>query len=1054
MVYNGTQSMTTNILATLHKRTQYFSKEAIQLELSLAKPEEKETIKVLVACELKGESSRYSQKWLEAVQAVVTENLAPKKAIDPLDSSWLRSQLSKEVKYRKEEILSDSRFKELTLSDQQIILYKLKGAVHPARLCDLLPPDFDPALVDVIDRMYLPKEPPSNLEGKHLVNFYLSQAESLTSNQKRLYAQQIVNSSAFVTQLMKDEQRSVLTGLHLENYENLKQNLSENHSHLIPLIDSLSGNSQALVPFKPKNSPAIIRKPLNEQDWMQELKFNPHVFSSLQIKSLVGTKDQLITLRDAQAIVKVFPNSTQFLISGFSITTEALEYIQEKAPLFRCQGLAIKNAAASPDGLTPESRELKWINAATHVIYRDLASNPNLPKIDCKDARAIIDNKTPTSIKGYVITNDALALFNQHNINIDLRANLIISGEHSSASTTDWNELIDNCTTISPKKTDFDELSQLPDLDQALEPNKRMAIATSPTLIDLDAAVAIVSNLTDKSPVQLIRYELTALAAKYLRENAPRLQFKDEQIGKKSDPAIARNEQLLALWEKKFRNSEPILSWLLKTLGWKISSSEGEIITLRHAKAFLQILSEHDLKQLPFHLEGFYLTQEAWDLLQGKVKLEECILTKEIDPTAQERHTWSKKFAESIPVYQFKEGITGGFHLIDEAEVQHLIQTREKLNISNQICISGYAITDKAWLMLKQHFPSMELYPEQNRIVTSADEEGNWKYPGFGGLLASHASLDGHLSNITQSQHSIIDDENVEALIAAMQKLFPDQRVALIGYTVTEDVKSRLGQYADLRFAKFIPAAPKIASPSELALVPVNNNRELTFVQKHQMVSVEKKNEKWIHALQSADIVSGSFFATPFTANDKYIDLDDAKRIIEICESETGYVQAIRGHTLTQEAFDHLRTHAPQIDLRLNRIAPSESAIIMAQKIGKVLATILGAVIVVAAIAGVFMLVGEVAFIILAFATLGAFLVLIGKTAQIISTPLLYAVERLPLWLYMLELYTRSLGEPERREEKIGKAAVDALEKTHSKFKSWWASRHTNNQQALIVVQA
>ncbi len=1018
------------------------------------------------------------------------------KSLQPIVGSRLEilAELNPKVgRYAPLDILTDPRFEQLSPNDKKTLLYRIKLALkEPDRLCDMLPPDFDRELVDVVDGWYLPSnQPSSNLAGKHLVKHYQELTAKLTENQKRLYAHELIRQYAF-QELLLEEKKAVLANLKLspENYALVKKNLPESQQREMgPLLDALMGNNLAIVPYTQTPVQAKSREPMTQENWADELQNNSQVLIETKRLSLVGTKEELITLRDAKAIVRVFPNQT-FFISGYTITREALEYIQENAPKIEFGAVHVEDKAAPNSDTMPLESDLehKWSKAAINVIYQaknqQSATSHQLPLIDIEDATAIVEAKIPPIIRGYAITYDALQIFQQNHVEIDIRSNLIVSNLMQSDfnQPIHWAEIIQDRTTISAPQTDFDKLSGLETLKQALEPaNTLMVFAQTNEIVNLDSAEFLASTVNNDTTlksqtIKLIRYTLTKEAAQYLQTNAPNVDIKNSSISTSKDPTVVRDDYLLEKWVDKVSKALSVIdtgAWNFiwkhdsTPIGWELMGDSTEIITLNNAKAIVKALKEYDsIKTIKsIKLVDYWLTKEAAEYLKGfpVIKFNDNQIVEDVDPAFKNGQALSQKWTQAltnkaVPVSQFRKDNEGSFPVIDADEVQHLRETCQTLDVSDQMQIAGYAITEGALLGLLSHFPKMELYLHNNVIVTNTIPSG-MDFPNFGNLLASSVLLEGSLATVAgQNKRPIIDDENVEALISALQQKYPNQRVVMPGYTVTEDIEKRLERFVDLRFCHIIPAAPKIYSPNELALVPVGS-QEIALAEKSgalvtkRELTLEQRERNWTMQLQNnTDVMTGSYLVLPFSKDDKVIELEDAKMILQVCEKVTGPISAIRGHTITQEAYQYLTTKAPHIDLKLNRIAPQADSLILCEKIGTALAKVLGAVIVLAAIVGVFMLIGEVAFIILVAISIGAFLVLIGELALGVTTPLRWAVKMLPTWLYMLELYARSLGPvKDPMKESIDELASPARSWLGQKLQSLWTPQ-TPSSQALIPV--
>lgn len=982
-----------------------------------------------------------SQKTVETLSSTPSTKEAGIKA---LPSSVIRNQFLRNLPRAGLSILTDPLFAQMNLDDQKLILQNLNQATQgPLKL----PKGFNSTLVDYVDSLYLPKEQPAaNLEGKHLSSFYQRQASKLSENQKRLYALNIISSSEFAVQRSPEEQQDILLALQLSTHSlaQLKADLPQDRQYLLAHIGSS-------VPFKPKKLSASTTK----EHWVQELQESPYVLSAIPSKTIKGSKDQLITLRDAQAIVNMFKGQ-ELTIREYTITPEALSYIHEHAPQIQFLSVPVEERPANPNGPLQHELEQKWARAASSGFYQlseQTSKRLQLPCIDTKDAEAIVNNPIPCIIRGYAITYDALEVFKRHSFAIDLESNLIITSSRSNDSPIDWNQLIKQNTMISAKQTDFDEFHQIETLKQAVEPsNTLLYIAQNNQIVDLKSAESLVPPLG--THIKLIGYTLTQEAAEYFQQKG--VDTTHSTPSRTLDTTAKGREDLKGSWEREIhKNTISVFDTRLSNIfwhrnftaiGWQLRGDNQRLITLADAQALIQVLPEQ-ISSTSLELIDYWLTQQAVDYLKDTVvKFQEDRVVKDLDPGYEKTQLLAQQWnQQAIPLSQFREGVTGKFPLIDAEEVRKLTDTCKTLDISDQLQITGYAITDEALALLITNFPRMEFFLERNVIVTNKTLPSEPIYPNFDDLLVSQARIVGNLADeVSYNSAPIIDEENIEALIAALEQTYPYQRVTLLGYTVTGDVQSRLANYADLRFCTIIEAP--IPAKSELALTTTELQDTATI----PPISPQERERKWTLILQqNTDTVQGSYFVRPLSPQDKVIDLEDAQTIVQTCRDVTGDVAAIRGHTITQEAFDYLQQNAPQIDLRLNRIAPTQEALAHCEKIGKTLATLVGCVIVLAALAGTFMLIGEVAFIILAIGTLGYFLALIGKGSLAVTKPVRWVVEMLPLWIYMLELYARSLVTSSgKREEQISVAIQNSLQK----LQVLWGARGSPSQ-ALIVVK-
>ena len=472
----------------------------------------------------------------------------------PPSSAMLRQQLYQKLSNTSlSKILTDPLFNQLSLEDKKILLNRIMTALkNPAcwpvllpkgfdnakesqRLCDLLPERFDSELVDFVDSCYLPKEvPPSNLYGKHLVAYYQRMTADLSENQRRLYANKILKHTAFELRLIPAEQKAVLTNLRLsiEGYARLKKDLTASQQREIgPMLDVLGGNNLAVVPYGQLHAQNKDRKPMTSKKWVEELRTSPRVLSEIKSSSIVGSGAELITLQDAKAIVRVFPD--QYIsISKYVITPEALEFIKTHAPKIRCNHVVVENRPAQngEKKLLETDLDQKWKNAPKIAGYHisEAASRHELPLIDAQDAEEIVKTNIRPIISGYAITWDALSVFDRSSINIDRNSNLlVINLDHSDFSQpVDWAREMQANALFSAPKTDFDELNRIEQLREALEPtNAFLLITKKKETIDLDDARCIASTLKGSKVIKLVGYTLTNDAAEYLKVNASNVVF-------------------------------------------------------------------------------------------------------------------------------------------------------------------------------------------------------------------------------------------------------------------------------------------------------------------------------------------------------------------------------------------------------------------------------------------------------------------------------------------------------------------------------------------------
>ncbi len=1028
------------------------------------------------------------------------------------------------------------------------------------QLSGLLPEDVDSALVNFVDSFNLPEEhPPSNLYGKHLVSYFQRITAGMSENQKRLYAAKIINHKAFHQRLIPAEQKAALAnlGLSSESYARLKKDLPESQqSAMGSMIDALAGSNLAVAPYGHICAQNGDRKPMTAKNWVNELQTSACVLSGMSVPSITGTHNELITLQDAQAIVRVFSKQT-LSISGYSITSEAFDFIKAHAPSIQCYRVEVQNRPAQNNGKILQAHELdqKWKNVPKDVVYQIKSTDPaqyDLPLIDEADAKKIIETNVRPIITGYAITWDALSVFNQNSINIDLSSNLIVNRLESSLFAfrrpNDWAQKMKGDDRYSAHKTVFDELNKIEQLHQSLEStNTLLLITKKPETIGLEDARCIASNLQSSAKtLKLIGYTLTKAAAEYFKTNASNVIFQESQIIPGTDPVWIRDNSEISFkeqWKLKITLAERRLHTAymegeMKDTGLEIvPANKDTVIDYCSAQALALAINE---TTQPIELVEFWLTKPAAEYLKGfpKITFQQKQIITDRDLSFERSIQLSGKWAEAlknktVPLRQFIKDIKGSYPVIDKDEVMELMDNCKIKDVSDQLQLSGYAITEDALAMLLQTFPSMELdYTHSNLIITGKIPK-DVKYPDFGEILTSSAKLDGVLAAAAQKENfSIVDDENAEALISALQQLYPNQRVVMPGYTVTEDVVARLEPFVDLRFCHIIPASPKaernwavifqntqfprfgalvipnineeVAVPAENpnlptidkenvdALLSVLQQRhpnqraalpgysitsdvvdrlqgyvDLRFcriiqassdedaestvriVTKQKALSPVELERNWLILLQQdTDVLTGNYQALPFSAEDKVIEIVDAKMILLVCDQITGPISAIRGHTISQEAYDYLRINAPHIDLRLNRIAPTQNAMITCAQVGKALGMIVGTLVVAGAFVGLGLLIGQV------FATILVALVLLILIAAVASAANNFAA-KVPHWLYMLGLYARSLGpikDPfkDPMQEAMEEISAPARSWIGQKLQSLWASLQPSSQ-ALIV---